>query len=408
MAAAGLRVLVVAYRDWPDVPSDLSPDHVESALTFVGLVGLLDPPRQEVAEAVALCTSAGIIPVMITGDHPTTAHAIARRLGIVANGDAVMTGQELARLSPQALGERVQQVRVYARVAPAQKIAIVKALQDNGEFVAMTGDGVNDAPALQRANIGVAMGITGTDVAREASHMILLNDNFVTIVAAIRAGRRIFDNIRKFIKYAMTGNAGEIWTIFLAPFLGLPIPLLPIHILWVNLVTDGLPGLALAAEPEEKGIMQRPPRPPGESLFAHGMWQHIIWVGLLIGGLSLFAQAWAYHTGSAHWQTMVFTVLTLSQMSHVLAIRAERSSFLQQGPGSNLPLLGAALLTFGLQMATIYLPALAPIFKTEPLSGTELLLCLALSSVVFVAVEIEKWMIRRGWLYRTALGIQKR
>lgn len=400
MAAAGLRVLVVAYRDWPEVPSDLSPDHVESALTFVGLVGLLDPPRQEVAEAVALCTSAGIIPVMITGDHPTTAHAIARRLGIVANGGAVMTGQELARLSPQALGERVQQVRVYARVAPEQKIAIVKALQDNGEFVAMTGDGVNDAPALQRADIGVAMGITGTDVAREASHMILLNDNFVTIVAAIRAGRRIFDNIRKFIKYAMTGNAGEIWTIFLAPFLGLPIPLLPIHILWVNLVTDGLPGLALAAEPEEKGIMQRPPRPPGESLFAHGMWQHIIWVGLLIGGLSLLAQAWAYHTGSAHWQTMVFTVLTLSQMSHVLAIRAERASFLQQGPGSNLPLLGAVLLTFGLQMATIYLPALAPIFKTEPLSGSELLLCLALSSVVFVAVEIEKWMIRRGWLYQ--------
>jgi len=408
MATAGLRVLAVAYRDWPKVPPDLSPDHVESALTFLGLVGLLDPPREEVAEAVALCTSAGIITVMITGDHPTTAHAIARRLGIVANGGAVMAGQELARLSPPALAERVQQIRVYARVAPEQKIAIVKALQDNGAFVAMTGDGVNDAPALQRADIGVAMGITGTDVAREAAHMILLDDNFVTIVAAIRAGRRIFDNIRKFIKYAMTGNAGEIWTIFLAPFLGLPIPLLPIHILWVNLVTDGLPGLALAAEPEEKGIMQRPPRPPGESLFAHGMWQHIVWVGLLIGGLALGAQGWAYHTGSAHWQTMVFTVLTLSQMSHVLAIRAERASFFQQGPGSNLPLLGAVLLTFGLQMATIYLPVLTPIFKAAPLSGGELLFCLALSSVVFVAVEIEKWMIRHGWLYQNAPSRQGR
>jgi Ca2+-transporting ATPase len=408
MAAAGLRVLAVAYRDWPEVPSDLSPDHVESTLTFLGLVGLLDPPREEAAAAVALCTSAGIMTVMITGDHPTTAHAIARRLGIVANGDAVMTGQELARLSPQAFAEQVEQIRIYARVAPEQKITIVKALQDRGEFVAMTGDGINDAPALQRADIGVAMGITGTDVAREAAHMILLDDNFVTIVAAVRTGRRIFDNIRKFIKYAMTGNAGEIWTIFLAPFLGLPIPLLPIHILWINLVTDGLPGLALAAEPEETGLMQRPPRPPGESLFAHGMWQHIIWVGLLISGVSLVAQGWAYHTGSAHWQTIVFTVLTLSQMGHVLAIRAERASFLQQGPGSNLPLLGAVLLTFGLQMATIYLPALTPIFKTAPLSGSELLVCLALSSVVFVAVEIEKWMIRRGWLYQNASSRQGR
>jgi Ca2+-transporting ATPase len=401
MASNGLRVLAVAFRVWPELPTELSPNSTERGLTFLGLVGLMDPPREEVQDAVALCKSAGTTPVMITGDHPATAHAIAVRLGITTASDSVMTGQELARLSQDAFEERVKRIRVYARMAPEQKIKIVKALQDEGEFVAMTGDGINDAPALKRADIGVAMGITGTDVAREAAHMILLDDNFATIVTAVRAGRRIFDNIRKFIKYTMTSNSGEIWTIFLAPFLGLPIPLLPIHILWINLVTDGLPGLALAAEPEERGIMQRPPRPPRESIFAHGMWQHIVWVGLLMGGVSLFTQAWAYHTGSAHWQTMVFTTLTLSQMGHVLAIRSETESLFQQGVWSNLPLLGAVLLTFALQMATLYLSPLNPIFKTESLSVDELALCLALSSVVFVAVEINKWMIRRGWLDKT-------
>jgi Ca2+-transporting ATPase len=284
-------------------------------------------------------------------------------------------------------------------VAPEQKIKIVKALQDQGEFVAMTGDGVNDAPALRRADIGVAMGVTGTDVAKEAAHMVLLDDNFATIVGAVREGRRIFDNIRKFIKYTMTSNSGEIWTIFLAPFLGLPIPLLPIHILWVNLVTDGLPGLALAAEPAERGLMQRPPRPPNESIFAHGMWQHIIWVGLLMGGASLFTQAWAIHTGSGHWQTMVFTVLTLSQLGHALAIRSEHDSLFAQGPLSNRALAATVVFTFGLQLATIYVPWLNPIFKTAPLSWDELAFCLAMSSVVFVAVEIEKSLIRRGRLY---------
>lgn len=400
MAADGLRVLAFAFRRWPEVPNDLTPTHVETGLTCLGLVGLMDPPREEAQAAVAQCRSAGITPVMITGDHPATARAIALRLGILTDDDTVMTGQELESLSPQTFAQCVTDIRVYARMAPAQKIRIVKALQHHGEFVAMTGDGVNDAPALQRADVGVAMGHTGTDVAREAAHMVLLDDNFATIVAAVRAGRRIFDNIRKFIKYAMTGNAGEIWTIFLAPFLGLPIPLLPIHILWVNLVTDGLPGLALAAEPEEHGLMQRPPRPPRESIFAHGMWQHIVWVGLLMGGVSLVTQAWAYHTGSAHWQTMVFTTLTLSQMGHVLAIRSERDSVFQQGLFSNVPLLGAVALTFVLQLATIYVPVLNSVFKTAPLSARELTLCLILSSVVFVAVELEKWMIRSGRLYR--------
>lgn len=407
MAAEGLRVLAVAYRTWPDLPAALTSDSVERGLTFLGLVGLMDPPREEAREAVALCKSAGITPVMITGDHPATARAIALRLGIIENHDAVLTGQELAKLPLDEYEARVEGIRVYARVSPEQKITIVKGLQDQGEFVAMTGDGVNDAPALQKADIGIAMGMTGTDVARESAHMILLDDNFATIVTAVEEGRRIFDNIRKFIKYALSCNTAEVWTIFLAPFLGLPIPLLPIHILWINLVTDGLPGLALAVEPEEQGLMERPPRPPRESIFADGMWQDILWIGLLMGGVALVTQAWAYRTGHAHWQTMVFTVLTLSQMGNVLALRSERASFFQLGPWSNLPLLGAVALTFVLQMATIYVPALNPIFKTEPLDLDELLLCLVLSSIVFIAVEIEKWCIRRGWLRWNSKNIEQ-
>jgi P-type Ca2+ transporter type 2C len=402
MAAEGLRVLAVALRRWPALPETLEVDGVETGLTLLGLVGLMDPPRPEAREAVELCRSAGITPVMITGDHPATARAIAQRLGIIEDRGEVLTGRELARLELAEFEERVERVRVYARVAPEQKIKIVKALQDQGEFVAMTGDGVNDAPALKRADIGVAMGVTGTDVAKEAGHMILLDDNFATIVAAVREGRRIFDNIRKFIKYTMTSNSGEIWTIFLAPFLGLPIPLLPIHILWINLVTDGLPGLALAAEKAERGLMKRPPRPPNESIFAHGMWQHILWVGVLMGAASLFTQAWAIHTDHGHWQTMVFTVLTLSQLGHVLAIRAETDSLFTQGVFSNRMLIGAVLLTFGLQMATIYVPWLNPIFKTEALTLDELVFCLGMSSVVFFGVEIEKWAVRRGWLYTSA------
>jgi P-type Ca2+ transporter type 2C len=398
MASDGLRVLAVAYRIWATIPSEPTPEEAERELIFLGFVGLIDPPREEAAEAVALCKSAGITPVMITGDHPATARAIGVRLGIIADNDGVVTGQELERTADPELERRIEEIRVFARVAPEQKIRLVKALQRKGEFVAMTGDGVNDAPALNAADIGVAMGMTGTDVAREASHMTLLDDNFATIVAAVREGRRIFDNIRKFIKYTMTSNSGEIWTIFLAPFLGLPIPLLPIHILWINLVTDGLPGLALALEPEEPGLMRRPPRPPNESIFAHGMWQDILWIGLLMGGVSLLTQAWAYHAGHAHWQTMVFTVLTLSQMGNVLALRSERASFFQLGVWSNRPMVGAVVLTFMLQLATIYVPALNAIFKTEPLDPEELVFCLALSTVVFGAVEVEKLCVRKGWL----------
>ncbi len=397
MANDGLRTIAVAMRLWEKLPDEMTPDAVENDLIMLGITGLLDPPRDEAKEAVSLCRSAGIKPVMITGDHPLTARNIARRLGIIHDGGEVMTGQELEKLSLDEFEDRVEKISVYARVAPEQKIKIVKALQDKGEFVAMTGDGVNDAPALKRADIGIAMGITGTDVAKEASHMILLDDNFATIVKAVKEGRRIFDNIRKFIKYTMTSNSGEIWTIFLAPFLGLPIPLLPIHILWINLVTDGLPGLALAAEPAEKGIMERPPRHPKESIFAHGMGAHMIWVGLLMGAVSIFTQAWAINTGreQAHWQTMVFTVLCLSQMGHVLAVRSERVSLFRLGLFSNKPLLWAVLLTFGLQMTTIYIPVLNPIFKTAPLTAGELAIALLLSSVIFFVVEIEKWWFRR-------------
>jgi Ca2+-transporting ATPase len=396
MANDGLRTLAFAVRQWDSLPEDVTPEAVENNLTFIGLTGLMDPPREEAKEAVSICKTAGIKPVMITGDHPLTARNIARRLGIIGDGGGVITGQELEKLTLEEFEDKVEKIRVYARVAPEQKIKIVKALQDKGEFAAMTGDGVNDAPALKRADIGVAMGITGTDVSKESSHMILLDDNFATIVKAVKEGRRIFDNIRKFIKYTMTSNSGEIWTIFLPPFLGLPIPLLPIHILWINLVTDGLPGLALAVEPAEKGIMNRPPRHPKESIFAHGIGYHLFWVGLLMGSVSVFTQAWFMKAGGTHWQTMVFTVLSLSQMGHVLAIRSDRESLFKQGLFSNKPLLGAVLMTFVLQMATIYVPVLNPIFKTAPLTAGELAISLLLSSIVFMAVEIEKWWLRRN------------
>jgi len=401
MANDGLRVLAFACREVSDCPMEAMA--LERDLTLLGLTGMLDPPRPEAAEAVTMCRSAGITPVMITGDHPATARAVARRIGIADDSAEVLHGAALSAMTPEALAQCVERVRVYARSSPEQKIKIVQALQERGQFVAMTGDGVNDAPALKRADIGVAMGLGGTDAAKEAAHMILLDDNFASIVGAVREGRRIFDNIRKFIRYTMTSNSGEIWTLFLAPFLGLPIPLLPIHILWINLVTDGLPGLALAVEREERGIMQRPPRPPRESIFAHGMWQHMVWIGLLMGGVCLISQAVALQRGW-HWQTIVFNVLTLSQLGHVLAIRSERDSLFMQGIASNVALLAAVLFTFVLQLALVYVPWLNTLFKTAPLSATELGFCLAMSSIVFLAVELEKWLIRRGVLYRESVG----
>ena len=397
MAERGLRVLCIAMRRWDAIPDNVICEIVETNLSILGLVGMMDPPREEVKEAVNLCKTAGIRPVMITGDHPVTARAIAERVGFLEpeDHDNVITGQELDRLSLPEFEDKVENIRVYARVAPEQKLKIVKALQDKGQFVAMTGDGVNDAPALKRADIGVAMGITGTDVSKEAAHMILLDDNFATIVRAVQEGRKIYDNIRKFIRYLLTTNSGEIWTLFLAPILGLPVPLLPIHLLWVNLVTDGLPALALSVEPAEGDVMKRPPRNPKESIFAHGLGLHAIWVGILMGVIVLSIQAWSLANVDAHWQTMVFTVLCLTQLGHVLAIRSERQSLFKMGLFSNKPLLGAVALTIILQVAIIYIPAMNRIFKTEPLTAGELLIAIAASSIVFFAVELEKLMIRK-------------
>ncbi len=408
LAEEGFRVLAVAYREWQEIPEGQSAEQVESELVFLALVALIDPPREEAHSAVDECRTAGIVPMMITGDHPATAVAIAARLGIAERGAEVLTGRDLDGMSSATLARRLEQVRVFARVSPKQKILIVKALQQAGEFVAMTGDGVNDAPALKHADIGVAMGQKGTDVAREAADMVLLDDNFATIVSAVREGRRIFDNIRKFIKDTMSSNSGEIWTLFLAPFMGLPVPLLPIHILWINLVTDGLPGLAFTAEPAERGIMSRPPRPPKESIFAHGMWQHIIWCGLFVGGITIAAQAWSIARGIEYWQTITFTVLTISQLFHSLAVRSELQSIITLGLRSNLYMLGAVLLTVGLQLMVIYVPAFNPIFKTQPLPLFDLGVCFALSSLVLFAVELEKWMVRKGWLYQEGVSLSGR
>ena len=402
IAAEGYRVMAVASRVWTAAPTKASAEAVESDLTLLGLVGMMDPPRDEAMTAVQDCLSAGITPVMITGDHPATARAIAERVGILPPEGLMVTGVELAALSDEELHERVGRIRVYARVDPSQKVRIVEALQARGEYVAMTGDGVNNSPALKRANIGVAMGRVGTDAAREASSLILLDDNFATIVAAVREGRRLYDNIRKFIKYAVTTNSAEVLTILLAPLLGLPLPLLPIHILWINLLSDGLPGLALAAEPAERNIMKRPPRPPSESIFAGGMWQHMIWVGLTMAGITILIQAYAYEDGDAHWQTMVFTTLTLAQMANIMAIRSEQSLF-AVGIFSNMPLLGAVLLTVVLQLAVVYVPPLNDVFNTQPMDPLELAICFGGSALVFFLVEIEKLLVRRGLLYRRSV-----
>lgn len=395
-AAQGKRVLGFAYTLLNTLPQVFTTENNEANLHFIGIVAMIDPPREEAKEAILNCHTAGITPVMITGDHPITAKAIALETGIIhKKTDRVITGIELDKLTDEEFEKEVEYIKVYARVSPEQKLQIVKTLQQKNHFVGMTGDGVNDAPALRRANIGIAMGITGTDVSKEAAQMVLLDDNFATIIKAVKEGRRIFDNIKKFIKYTLTSNGGEIWTIFLAPLIGLPIPLIPIHILWINLVTDGLPGLAYAAEPAEQNILQRPPRKTDESIFANGLGLHILWVGLLMGAVCIGTQAWATYVNNTKWQTMVFTVLCISQMGHAMAIRSDFKSLFQQGVFSNKQLVGAVLLTFLLQIAVIYVPFLQSVFRTQALSLTELLICIGLSSIVFWAVELEKWFKRR-------------
>lgn len=393
MAGDGLRVLGFAIREWDSLPENFEPEKVEDELTFVGFVGMIDPPREEAFEAVKLCKSAGIKPVMITGDHPLTAKVIAKRIGILEDDYSIITGAKLDALTLEELEERVKKIKVYARVAPEQKLKIVKALQDKGEYVAMTGDGVNDAPSLKKADIGVAMGITGTDVAKEASDMILLDDNFATIVKAIREGRKIYDNILKFIRYILASNVGEITTIFFAPFLGLPLPLQPIQILWINLVTDGLPGIAFSSEKEEMGIMERPPRNPKENIFSKGLGLSILWSGLFLGAITLLAQGLAIKF-NLHWQTITFNVLCLSQLWHAFACKSFISSTLKIGFISNLFLFWTIIGTFFLQIGTIYIPLFNKVLKTSPLSIPELLIMLLFSSLLFFAVELEKLVKR--------------
>ncbi len=397
LALDGQRVLGVAFRPLDELPENGQIDEalLEREMTFIGLVAMLDPPRPEVNQAVQEAREAGIRPLMITGDHPLTARRIAQDLGIIDEGGEVLTGQDLSKMGLDGLEEVVGHVSVFARVAPEHKLRIVEALQKQGQIVAMTGDGVNDAPALRRSDIGVAMGITGTDVSKEASDMIILDDNFATIVNAVKEGRNIYDNVRKFIKYTMTSNAGEIYVMLFAPFLGMPLPLTALQILWINLVTDGLPGLALAVEQPERNIMKRPPFPPDESIFARGMGTHIIWVGLLMGLLSLGVGYWGWSMALPAWQTILFTTLTISQMAHASVIRSSRDSILTIGLFSNLFMVAAVSLTFVLQMLVVYWPPFQNIFGTQALRPWELGLALGMSLVVFVAVEIEKWFRRR-------------
>jgi len=395
MAAEGLRVIGFGYRILSQLPEQITEEKIENNLIVVGICGMMDPPREEAKEAIKHCKTAGIHTVMITGDHLLTGKAIAKRLGIIeSEDDMVVIGKQLSKMSEKELIDNVKKIKVYARVSPEQKLNIVKALQQNGQFVAMTGDGINDAPSLKSADIGVAMGITGTDVSKEAAHMILLDDNFATIVKAIREGRRIFDNIKKFIRYILTGNLAEVWAILLASILGLPIPLLPIHILWINLVTDGLPGLALAGEPAEKEIMNKPPRHPKESIFAGGLWFFILWVGFLTGAIATGIQYLGIQY-NFHWQTMVFSTLCFSQLALVLTIRSESQSIFKLGLFSNIYVLLVVLFTLILQFATIYVPFFNSIFKTEPLTIIELAIVLAASLIVFVSVEINKFFITK-------------
>ena len=400
LAQEGMRVLGAAFRPLDELAASGEEENLEQDMIFVGMTGMIDPPRPEVRQAITACHTAGIHTMMITGDHPLTAASIALELNIadpeaVESGTRVISGIELAQMSVADLEKVVEEVTVYARVSPEHKLKIVEALQQRGHIVAMTGDGVNDAPALKQADIGVAMGITGTDVSKEAADMVLTDDNFATIVSAVEEGRTIYNNIRKFIKYTLSSNVGEIAGLIMAIGVGLPIPrLLPLQILWMNLVTDGLPGLALGVDPPEPDVMNRPSHPPQESIFARGMWQYILWVGGLMGIITMLIQYFGYQAGNPAWRTMVFTTLCLAQMGNALAIRSDKYSLFSIGVFTNPALVGAVLLTFCLQLAVIYLPFLQDIFKTVALSPLELTVCLGASILIFWVIETVKWFKR--------------
>ncbi|MBK8781011.1 MAG: cation-translocating P-type ATPase [Anaerolineales bacterium] len=388
LAKKGMRVLGVAFRLMNTIPEVIQTD-LEQNLTIVGLFGMIDPPRNEVKDAVATCRAAGIRPVMITGDHPLTAMEIARQLGISDNGRA-LTGVEIESLTFDELKNVVDEVSVFARVAPEHKLKIVQALQENGHIVSMTGDGVNDAPALRKADIGVAMGITGTDVSKEAADLVLLNDNFATIVAAVQEGRTIYDNIRKFVRFSVAGNIGKVLVMLIAPFLGKPLPLLPLQLLWLNLLTDGLLGLGMGVENPEPDTMKRKPYSPTEGVFSRGAGFQTVWVGVLIGALALGLGSWYFFTGRPEWQTMIFTSLAFMQVFQALASRSAKESLFKLRVMSNPLLAGMALLVVGLQLAVLYIPTLAKFFEIIPLSGCDLSIAAGAGVAVFVVMELEK------------------
>ncbi|HOV71314.1 MAG TPA: calcium-translocating P-type ATPase, PMCA-type [Dysgonamonadaceae bacterium] len=391
MAQDALRVLAVAYKDIDKLPDKVTVETVENALVFVGLIGMIDPPRPEVKEAVSKCKIAGIRPVMITGDHKITALAIAKEIGIYREGDQTVTGSDLENMSDNDLYRNVKSYSVYARVAPVHKVRIVKAWQSYGDIVAMTGDGVNDAPALKQADVGVAMGVTGTEVAKEVADIILTDDNFATIVNAVEEGRRIYDNILKAIQYLLSSNVGEVLLILIASLLNLGNPLTPILILWINLVTDSLPALALSMDPAEKDIMRRKPRDPQKGIFGRGMVWRIIYQGTTIGLISLAAYLIGFNDGGQPLgQTMAFAVLGFAQLIHVRNLHSNKISCFKISPLLNRPLIGAIVVSAAFMALILLIPPVMNIFGTVPMDGTHWTYVLLLSLVPIVMVELMK------------------
>ena len=391
MAQSALRVLAVAYKNMNALPSVVSAETVEQELVFVGLLGLIDPARPEVVEAVKKCKTAGIRPVMITGDHKVTAVAIAEEIGIYKEGKKAITGTDLVEMTDEALYRDVQDYAVYARVAPEHKVRIVKAWQSQGDIVAMTGDGVNDAPALKQADIGVSMGIVGTEVAKDASDVILTDDNFATIVGAVEEGRRIYDNILKAIQFLLSANVGEVLLIFIASIFNIGNPLTPILILWINLVTDSLPALALSMDPAEQDIMTRKPRDPRMGFFSKGMIWRIIYQGTTIGLISLAAYMIGFRDGGQPLgQTMAFAVLGFSQFFHIRNLHSNRRSSFRTSIFSNKPLLGAIFLSALFLLAVLMIPAVRNIFGVVEMDSMHWIYVGALSLVPIVVVELVK------------------
>jgi len=383
LASQALRTIAVAYKSISSNDSYISEKSVENELTFIGLQGIIDPPRPEVKDAVSECRKAGIKTIMITGDHVITAKAIAKQLGIMKRNELVIEGSQLNEMSVDELEDVVEKVAVFARVSPEHKLKIVKALQNKGHVVAMTGDGVNDAPAIKSADIGIAMGIAGTDVAKEASSLVLLDDNFATIKAAIKEGRNIYENIRKFIRYLLASNVGEILVMLFAMILALPLPLTAIQILWVNLVTDGLPAMALGLDKPEENVMSRKPRKAKEGIFARGLGWKIISRGFLIGGVTLIAFMTALHNNPnnlEYAQTIAFMTLVLAQLIHVFDCRSEKSIF-SRNPFGNMYLVWAVIISLALALVVIYYPPLQEIFDTVAIKPRDWLLVIGLSSV---------------------------